>query len=153
MTKKRKCKNIKNLEKRLICLKEKYDQLTNQLEETRKSSTSDEGVLEYHQLVSERDLIEKHMMNLEQQLINEEKMQNNNKGKKSTKAEIGSEIILTNSKSKIHFRLVEQATSSEETQISVDSPIGKAVLGKRVGEQIIVKTPKGETHYTIKSLE
>ncbi|MBU0975938.1 MAG: GreA/GreB family elongation factor [Patescibacteria group bacterium] len=152
MPKNRKCKNIKNLEKRLLCLKEKFDQLTDQLEETRRSSTNDEGILEYHQLIDERDLIEKHMSHLELQLINQEKLQNR-EGRTFTKAEIGSEILLVNSKSKIKFKLVEQAISADETQISIDSPIGKAVLGKRVGEQIIVKTPRGETHYKIKSLE
>ena len=33
--------------------------------------------------------------------------------------------------------------------ISLDSPVAKALLGKRVGDEAIVKRPKGETIYTI----
>ena len=34
-------------------------------------------------------------------------------------------------------------------RISVDSPVGRALMGKRVGDEVIVRRPKGETIYEI----
>ena len=40
-----------------------------------------------------------------------------------------------------------------EGLISNQSPIGKALIGKRVGERAVVATPGGETSLTIKAIE
>ena len=40
-----------------------------------------------------------------------------------------------------------------EGKISNESPIGKAFLGKKKGEKVIVETPKGEVEYKILSIE
>ncbi|MFL5760349.1 MAG: transcription elongation factor GreA [Thermomicrobiales bacterium] len=37
--------------------------------------------------------------------------------------------------------------------ISNESPIGKALLGKRVGQDAIVATPGGQTRFTVKRIE
>jgi len=37
----------------------------------------------------------------------------------------------------------------EHGQISVYSPVGRALVGHKAGEEIIVQTPTGETHYRI----
>lgn len=34
-------------------------------------------------------------------------------------------------------------------RISVDSPVGRALMGKRLGDEVMVRRPKGETIYTI----
>ncbi len=36
--------------------------------------------------------------------------------------------------------------------ISEESPFGRALIGKRVGDQIVVEAPAGEMHYTILSI-
>ena len=36
--------------------------------------------------------------------------------------------------------------------ISVDSPLGRAVLGKGLGAEIAVRTPEGESHYELTSV-
>ena len=33
--------------------------------------------------------------------------------------------------------------------VSVDSPLGRAVLGKGLGAEIVVRTPEGESHYEL----
>ena len=38
-------------------------------------------------------------------------------------------------------------------RISVDSPVGRALMGKRVGDEVVVRRPKGETVYEILSVE
>ena len=48
------------------------------------------------------------------------------------------------------FRIVGPDEFDVETGlISLDSPVAKALLGKRLGDEAIVKRPKGETTYTI----
>ncbi|NWF69498.1 MAG: GreA/GreB family elongation factor [Chloroflexi bacterium] len=37
--------------------------------------------------------------------------------------------------------------------VSIDSPVGKALLGKRIGDTIEVQTPDGVARYTIRRLE
>ena len=40
-----------------------------------------------------------------------------------------------------------------EGRISNESPVGKALLGKRAGQTATVSTPRGQTAYTIKRIE
>ncbi len=41
----------------------------------------------------------------------------------------------------------------KEGKISNESPVGQALLGKRVGEKVEIKVPAGTVHYTIVSIE
>jgi transcription elongation factor GreA len=140
-----------NLEKKLLRLREKYNTLTNQLEETRKNSTSEAGILDDQQLIEDRQLIEKYMQKLQKQLENGK--MNSSSRKKNNCAEIGKEIHLENRNTKLRFKLVDEIFSNEENQVSIKSPIGKAVLGRRVGENVKVVTPKKKIQYTIKSVK
>lgn len=151
MKNRKRCSNIKGLEKRLLCLKEKYDQLTNQLGETRTNSSSDDGMMDHQQIVEERRIIERYMQKLTRRLSNEEECIS-----ETTESDIvgvGNIVALVNSNSKLKFRLVDEIFSQEDNQISINSPIGKAILGKREGETVNVLTPNGKIHYTIKSIE
>ena len=38
-------------------------------------------------------------------------------------------------------------------RISVDSPVGRALIGKRLGDEVTVARPKGETLYRVLSIE
>ena len=38
-------------------------------------------------------------------------------------------------------------------KISVDSPMGRALLGKCEGDDVLVRRPKGEAEFTILSIE
>lgn len=38
-------------------------------------------------------------------------------------------------------------------KIAYDSPLGKAIFGKRKGEKVVVEAPSGRTEYTIVSIE
>jgi transcription elongation factor GreA len=37
-------------------------------------------------------------------------------------------------------------------KISFHSPLGAALMGKRVGEQVVLKAPKGETVFKVKEI-
>ncbi len=145
------CRHIRNLEKRLLCLKEKYEELTKRLEEEQKSSTGDDSIIDYQSLYNERKIIEKYLTRLEKHLSNTEKTIKsvNSKDKVNT----GAIVNLKNNNAKLTFRLVETIYSSEENQISINSPIGKAILGKRVGDKVKILTPKGQIIYKIESVK
>ena len=148
---KNRCGKIKDLEKRLACLKEKYEQLTNQLETQRGNSATDEEILDYHNIIEERRLVEKYMQKLTSYLKEEERSTSG-----TTRSGIigpGTIVLLVNNNHKLKLRVVERIYNNNEEQISIDSPIGKAVLGKRVGDTIIVETPKGKIHYKIVSIK
>ena len=38
-------------------------------------------------------------------------------------------------------------------RISVDSPVGRALMGKRLGDEVNVRRPKGETLYSVLKIE
>jgi transcription elongation factor GreA len=72
------------------------------------------------------------------------------KAKASTKIAIGNTIVLDNNGTKKTYTIVGSVEADPlEGRISDESPIGQALLGKAVGEQVGIKTPKGETSYTI----
>jgi len=147
------CRKIKDIEQRLLCLKEKYDNLTNQLEESRNNSSSDAGLLDYHQLIEERRIIEKYMNNLTNKIISHEKANSKRISQTGERIVLGNVVEIENTKSHLIFELVEEITSPNQSQISAKSPIGQEVLGKRVGEEIFVQTPNGKIHYKIKSIQ
>ncbi len=47
----------------------------------------------------------------------------------------------------------EDEASSEDNKISYNSPLGKALIGKEEGDEVIVKAPKGNITYEIESFE
>jgi transcription elongation factor GreA len=67
-------------------------------------------------------------------------------------------IFIKNLKDKseetMEFMLVSSIEGEpEENKISIDSPIGEAILGKRKGDVVKVKIPKGEVFIKIISIE
>lgn len=145
------CNKIKDLEVRLACLQEKYEELKRQLEDERNnsSSSSDEGMLYYQSLLEEKRIIEKYIDKIADRLSHEE-ISSVGESRSET-VSVGSTIFLVNDVHSLKFKLVLRAFVQDASKISVESPIGRAVLGKRVGDRIRVKTPKGNTTYIIKS--
>jgi len=77
------------------------------------------------------------------------------KPKNNKKVEIGSTIKLQqlNNKNKLIFTLVGSGEANpEKGLISIQSPLGSALLGKAKGEQVEVKTPQRKIIYKIISI-
>jgi transcription elongation factor GreB len=50
----------------------------------------------------------------------------------------------------VTYRIVGPDESSvERGWISMEAPVAKALLGKRVGDEVLVRVPKGEIEYTV----
>lgn len=70
--------------------------------------------------------------------------------KKSSFAQIGSTILVSAGFKKERFNIVgAEEASPLEGKISVDSPIGKAILNQPEGVVVEVNTPKGKVQYKI----
>ena len=74
----------------------------------------------------------------------------------STKVEVGSTVKITKSGSKDvqTFRVVGSSVANINSgKISVESPIGRGMLGKQKGDQFSFKTSKGSFEYKIVDIE
>lgn len=68
-------------------------------------------------------------------------------------AGFGSTITISHNKKESTYMLVTQHESNPmENKLSVESPIGTALLGKKAGDIVTVQTPVGEKQYTIISV-
>ena len=73
----------------------------------------------------------------------------------SGKAYIGAFVSLKDldTKEEIKYQLVSaEEASFEENKISVSSPIGKGLLGKKEGEEVAIQVPAGKLRYKILKL-
>jgi transcription elongation factor GreA len=144
---KRNCLEIKDLEQRLICLKEKYQQLLKQLEIEREGMISDE-IGNYQEVLIEREFVYKQIEVLEKRLKVKERIAR--KREASDKVKIGSRVKLQNHTHALDVYLVEENEARpKEHLISILSPIGRAIFGRRRGENITVELPRGVIDYTI----
>lgn len=68
--------------------------------------------------------------------------------------DFGCKITVVEGKNKMTFTLVSGYESDpSQRRLSVYSPMGKAVMGKRVGEKVIVYAPSGQIIYKIVAVE
>ena len=66
---------------------------------------------------------------------------------------VGSTVVLKNG-SDVTYQIVGPVEADPlEGKISNESPIGAALMGKKEGEKVTIKTPKGETTYTVKEVK
>lgn len=73
----------------------------------------------------------------------------------SSVVEVGSTVSVVKSGTRTEqtFMIVgAEETDTALGKISLHSPLGSALLGKKPGEAAILNTPKGEIKYTIKSI-
>lgn len=69
------------------------------------------------------------------------------------RARLGTEVDLEEDGDRMTYALVGAAESDPGAgRISVDSPVGKALVGARAGDEVVVRTPRGEARYTVISV-
>ncbi|MDO8335350.1 MAG: transcription elongation factor GreA [Candidatus Saccharibacteria bacterium] len=73
--------------------------------------------------------------------------------KKGSTVVVGSKIELKVNSKKVSYQLVGPVEADPANgKISDQSPIGKALLGKKAGESVEITTPKGKTKYVIEKI-
>ena len=71
-------------------------------------------------------------------------------------ARIGSNIVISNiaTGAKMSYQLVNAAEARQGTgRLSVDSPVGQAVLGKRAGDEVSVSAPSGLVRFKVEIID
>jgi transcription elongation factor GreA len=62
--------------------------------------------------------------------------------------------LLDEEKKKVRYQLVGQAEADARIgRISYNSPLGRALIGKQVGEEVEVTTPAGDRYYEVAKIE
>ncbi|HRE48682.1 MAG TPA: transcription elongation factor GreA [Aggregatilineales bacterium] len=113
---------------------------------------------EYEDAKTEQAFLEGEIMRLETILSRAELIEKDTSPKKGKKPEVrlGDKVVVSEkgSKETETFHLVGAAEADpRKGRISNESPMGRALLGKKVGEKITVKAPAGDIVYTIKGIE
>ncbi len=72
----------------------------------------------------------------------------------STVVQVGSKVTVKKGSKTMEYMIVGASESKpEEGKISNESPIGRAFLGKKVGDHVDVKTPGGAATYQVMKIE
>jgi transcription elongation factor GreA len=62
--------------------------------------------------------------------------------------------LIDEDKKKVRYQLVGQTEADAKVgRISYNSPLGRALIGRQVGDEVEVTTPSGERYYKIKGIE
>ena len=62
--------------------------------------------------------------------------------------------LVDEDKKKIKYQLVGQTEAdAKDGRISYNSPLGRALIGRQVGEDVEVSAPAGDRYYEIKKIE
>lgn len=102
----------------------------------------------YSMAVEEQNINEERIIALREKIRNAKIVKTLNKGKVG----IGNTVTLENGK-KVKYEITsEDEANPLEGKISHKSPIGEAIINKKVGQKVKIQTPKGETEYTISEI-
>lgn len=101
---------------------------------------------EYDSAREEQGLVESRIAEIEDILLNAELIKSGSK----TKISLGSKVQLKTGKKTVVYHVVGPVEADPlEGKISDESPIGEALMGKKVGDIATITTPKGDISYEI----
>src|SRR5260221_158306 len=103
---------------------------------------------EYHAAREDLSFLEGRMSELEV-LVSKAKVIKAKKGKQ-TSVSVGSTVTVHIGKTKHIYQIVgEWEANPKEKKISESSPLGKALLGKEVGQEVEISAPAGKIKYKV----
>jgi transcription elongation factor GreA len=107
---------------------------------------------EYHDAKNDQALLERRISTLEERLRNAVVVESN--GDCDTVG-MGSIIEVTDETSgkQLSYQLVNSRDGSPaQGRLSIESPVARALVGKRIGDTAVVRTPAGERRFHIDSI-
>ncbi len=110
---------------------------------------------EYHAAREQQSFIEGRIMEIEGKLANAQVIDVRNIPN-TGKVVFGATIDLVNVESgeSVSYRIVgEDEADVKSNQVSVASPIARALIGKEVGDVVVVRAPGGEVEYEIDQIQ
>lgn len=133
------------LEAELEELKSRRGAIADKIAEARDYGDLSENA-EYDAAREEQGLVESRIAEIEDILLNAELI----KTAKGSKVSLGSKVELKTGKKTVVYNVVGPVEADPlEGKISNESPIGEALMGKKVGDSVTITTPKGEISYEI----
>lgn len=105
---------------------------------------------EYHAAKERQEFIENKIMELQEQLVHSEIIDESRMPK--DKAYLGAKVTLKDKKTgeEIQYTLVStEEADFEQSKISTQSLVGRAILGKSIGDQVEARVPVGTLKYEI----
>ena len=139
----------KELEKELIELKGRRGEVAVKISAARDFGDLSENA-EYDVAREEQGLVETRISEIENILMNAEIIKANN----SSKIDLGSQVEIKTGKKVISYIIVGPVEADPLAgKVSNESPIGKALFGKKVGDSVEIATPKGDVVYSIESIK
>lgn len=104
---------------------------------------------EYATAKDEAIRIEKRLQEIEHIIGNAEII----KSAATNEVSLGNNVQLSANGKTVEYTVVGSMEANPlEHRISDESPIGLALLGKKVGEEVVIKLPAGETKYKVKKI-
>ena len=134
----------KELEAELEELKSRRGDIADKIAEARDYGDLSENA-EYDSAREEQGLVETRIAEIEDILMNAEEI----KARKSNKVQLGSTVELKNGAKAIYTLVGPVEADPLNGKISNESPLGIALMGKVVGDDVTISTPKGNTTYTV----
>ncbi|MHB8571588.1 MAG: transcription elongation factor GreA [Candidatus Dormibacteria bacterium] len=102
---------------------------------------------EYQEAKNEQGMIEGRILDLEQMIRNAELI---DAEAHHTVVEVGSTVKLKDSEGEFTYKVVGSAEADPtQGRISLESPVGRALMGRKAGEEVTVKVPDGESKVKI----
>jgi transcription elongation factor GreA len=145
---------LQNLERKLKTLKEvRRPEVAERLRQAMEEGGDLTENAEYMDAKNEQAFVEGEIARLERILSSAEVIEAN--GSKDVVG-IGSRVTVIDqeTKEKEVYHLVGSAEANpREGRISIESPLGKALVGSKVRDKVTVKAPDGELIFTIKSID
>jgi transcription elongation factor GreA len=143
-----------SLEKRLKILKEvRRPQVAERLRQAMDEGGDLNENAEYEDAKNEQAFVEGEIVRLEAIVSSAQIIEDT--GKKDAVV-VGSHVTVVEKGTKEQevYHLVGSAEANpSEGKISTESPLGKALIGAKVGQKVTVKAPDGELVFTIKSID
>jgi len=135
----------KDLESELEILKGRRGEVAAKIAEARDFGDLSENA-EYDVAREEQGLVETRIADIEDIIQNAEII----KASGSSKVILGSKVELKTDKTTVTYTVVGPVEADPlEGRISDKSPIGEALFGKKVGDNITISTPRGDIFYEI----
>jgi transcription elongation factor GreA len=125
-------------------------QISEQLQKAKEYGDLSENA-EYSQAKEEQTKLEARISELDNMIRNAIIIQQN---PKTNTVQIGSTVFLKKDGQVYHYTIVGvNEADPKNNKISNESPIGKALLGKSVGDEVIIDAPSGKIKYKITKIQ
>ena len=135
----------KELEAELLELKNRRGDIAEKIANARDYGDLSENA-EYDAAREEQGLLESRIIEVEDILQNAELISSKHS---TSEVGLGSTVDLKNGTTVTYMVVGAVEADPMEGKISNESPIGAALMGKKAGETVTIKTPKGESTYEI----